>query len=141
MQLTDESKAKGEPHRFQKGQSGNPGGRPKSGLAALKLMLKNDGDRVAKVVLQKALEGDMAACKLILDRCIPTIKPVAGMISLKLPEGAGIAGTSFAVLQAVAAGELPPDVGAQLIQSITSLARVAELVELERRIQALESQV
>ena len=56
---------------------------------------------------------------------------------LNLPEGT-LTEHGRAVLSAVAAGELPPAQGAQLVAAIGQLARVVEIDELERRIAALE---
>lgn len=42
------------------------------------------------------------------------------------------------VLEAVADGRVPPDIGAQLVTAIGTVARVAEVDELLRRIEALE---
>src|SRR6187402_1897710 len=62
---------------FSKGQSGNPGGRPKRAklfenelLAALK-EADEDGEKlqkVARALVQKAIDGDVAAMREIADR-------------------------------------------------------------------------
>ena len=44
-----------------------------------------------------------------------------------------------AILSSVASGDCPADVGAVLMQSVTALARIIEVDELERRIAALEA--
>jgi hypothetical protein len=56
---------------------------------------------------------------------------------LTLPDGS-LTEQGRAVLACVAAGELAPGQGAALLGGIASLARVAELDEIERRIDALE---
>lgn len=53
--------------RFTKGQSGNPSGRPSRGRTDLRQKLEKDADKVLDVVMELALAGDLAACKLVLD--------------------------------------------------------------------------
>ena len=62
---------------FQKGQSGNPSGRPKKDTANLKPLLLKHGESVLQKVIDSALEGDLTACKLVLDRLYPAIKSQA----------------------------------------------------------------
>jgi hypothetical protein len=97
-------------------------------------------DIIDKIV-EKALDGDLAAAKIILDRTAPIPKqssatvhiPDLGSESTTLVEKAG------AILGSVASGNCPADVGAVLMQSVTALAKVIEVDELERRIAALEA--
>jgi hypothetical protein len=67
-----------ESSRFKKGQSGNPQGKPKgarnkSTLAA-EALLEGSLDKICKRVEEEALNGNMQAAKMILDRFIPVRK-------------------------------------------------------------------
>lgn len=57
---------------WRKGESGNPGGRPKgeSISAALRRLLAegNTADEIAQIILGKAREGDIDYMRLLLDR-------------------------------------------------------------------------
>jgi len=125
---------------FAPGTSGNPKGRPpESGSARqIRARLAEDGEDVLAAVLAAAKGGDMTAARIVLDRLCPPMKPTAAPVSVELPEGAGLAGTARAFVDAAANGTLPPDVASQLVQAVGHLARVTEIDELERRIAALE---
>jgi hypothetical protein len=66
-----------EKHKFKKGQTGNPNGRPKKLPELNKLMADILGDeknglttaeRILKAIEAKALKGDIKAAEMLLDR-------------------------------------------------------------------------
>lgn len=124
---------------WKAGQSGNPKGRtPGSGeVAKLRAAIAQHVPEIIQTMVSKALEGDAGAARLLLERAIPALKPAEQAQALALPEGT-LTDQGRAILQAVAAGQLAPAQGAQLVSAIGALAKVAEIDELERRIRALE---
>jgi len=91
---------------------------------------------VAKAV-ERALEGDTQALRLCLERLIPPIK------SQDLPIQVSIAGETLtekaeSVLQLAESGDLAISEISSLLQSLSTLARIIDVDELERRITALE---
>jgi hypothetical protein len=88
-------------------------------------------------LIEQALSGDVGAARLLLERCVPPIKATEQAVAIQLPQGT-LTDQGKAVLQSVAAGELAPGQGAQLLAGIGALARVAEVDELEKRISAIE---
>lgn len=61
---------------FQPGQSGNPAGRPKGSCNRQLAMLRDAVDKVLPLVLQRALEGDEEAQKLILEKGLPKFRQI-----------------------------------------------------------------
>jgi hypothetical protein len=91
-------------------------------------------------IIESAINGDMAAAKLILDRVSPLRKPTTPPVAIpELTEGVSLTDKANAVMAAVGRGECSPDVASSLIQSIAACARVTEIDDLERRITELET--
>jgi hypothetical protein len=117
---------------FKPGTSGNPGGR--SGQTkALREKLAEGADAVTRKVLAAAKKGDMQACRLILERLVPPLKPVSEPVNFEL-DTTDLPACGRSILAAVAAGTLPPDQGKALIDSVVSMARVIEVAELEQQL-------
>lgn len=123
--------------RFAAGQSGNPSGRPAK-ADELRRLLEGEADAVARKVLEAAANGDMGAARLVLERCVPTQRPVYPAVIFDLDPDAPLTDQARQVLAAVSKGELPPDQGRALLDGIASLSRVAQIDELARRIAELE---
>ena len=128
--------------KWQSGQSGNPGGRkPGTGkLDKLRAALAKELPEVLDALVAKAKEGDTGAIKLILERTLPALRPVDMATPLNLPVDGGLADQGRAVLAALAAGHLPANQAAGILQGLGNLAKLVELDELEKRIAALEGQ-
>jgi len=127
--------------RWKPGQSGNPKGRaPGSAkVAPLRAAIAQHVPAMVDKLLAQALEGDVQAARLLLERVLPPLKPQEQPQALALPDGS-LSEQGRAVLAAVAAGELAPGQGAALVAAVGQLARVVEIDELQRRIERLEEQ-
>jgi hypothetical protein len=124
---------------WKKGESGNPAGRkPGTGeVAKIRARITERVPELLAALMEKALEGDVGAARLLLERTIAPLKAVEQPEALTLPEGP-LTDQGRAVLRATASGVLAPGQGAQLIAAIGSLARVVEIDELEARLTKLE---
>lgn len=126
---------------WKPGQSGNPAGRAKGSInISTRLRKMIDAEAIVKALENAALtKGDVQAARTLLERALPVYRATAEPV--KVP-GIGEADTltdkARVVLDAVAEGRVPPDIGAQLVTAIGTVARVAEMDELMRRIEALE---
>jgi hypothetical protein len=126
---------------FKKGVSGNLAGRPKgSGLAGrLRKAIADDADEILQSVITQAKAGDLAAAKILLDRIVPPLKPEAQAVQIDALSGSGdLVGKADAVIHAVGSGELAPDIAAQLISAVATLAKVIEIDQLQQRLEQLE---
>jgi len=131
--------------KFSKGQSGNPAGRPQGSKNARTLLIESLGaglPDLLEVTRQAALGGDMTAMRLLLDRALPMSKQVNDTVDLPgLLEAGSLTDKATAVLNAIASGDLPPDIGSSLVTAINSTARVAELDALANRISQVEEKI
>ena len=113
--------------RFQPGCSGNPAGKKPGTLnrATILKRVMEDGDdeRIANLILERALKGEWGALRFVQDRLEP--KPRARPIMLDFPEGATVAEMAEIVLRATAAGEISPEEALQMM-------RLLDKVEAQR---------
>lgn len=127
--------------RFEQGQSGNPAGRPK-GIADKRVQLRNafesESKDVIAVVIKAAKDGDMQACKMVLDRICPTLRPHATPITLDRTLPNNMSSIAHAFIEAASKGELPPDLASQLVTAVGTLAKVIEVDELKDRLESIE---
>jgi len=136
-----------EDTRFKPGKSGNPRGRPRGagwvGRAREQLQeawdgKKQDGsDGLRQILISKALDGDMAAIRIVAERVCPPIRASEPPVPIDLPNGS-LTDRATAVLDALGRGELNPSQAAQVMQALGALAKVIETDELAKRIEALE---
>ena len=125
--------------RWKAGESGNPAGRkPGTGeVAAIRAAIAERVPELLAAMMAKALEGDIGAARLLRERAIAPLKAAEQPQALSLPAGT-LTDQGRAVLAAVAAGELARGQGAAVLGASGTLARVAEVDELARRIEVLE---
>lgn len=134
-------KQRGKP--FEKGQSGNPNGKPKGArhkttLLAEKLM-QADAEDIVKAVLDSAKGGDMTAARIVLDRIAPARRD--NPVSFELPKiesAADAVAAQSAILSAVANGEITPGEAAEVSKLIDGFVKTIELTEIDERLKRLE---
>ena len=127
--------------RWKSGESGNPKGKPSGSgeLQRLRASIASDVPEILTGLVNAAKGGDVQAARLILERVLPPVKAIEQAVAIQLPDGGTLTTQGRAVLSAVAAGDLAPAQGAQLLSAIGSLARVSEIDELTARVDALEN--
>ena len=130
---------------FQKGQSGNPGGRRpgcrnRATLAA-EALLEGEAEALTRRAIELAIAGDTTALRLCLERIVPQRRSRAVAFDLpRIDRVEDLAGAVGSVLQEVACGRLLLDEGATLVGMMESKRRAMETIELEKRLAALEAE-
>lgn len=130
---------------FTPGKSGNPSGKPKGSGKAQVLAMAVSADELKAIIAQlveQAKQGDTTAARLILDRLIPPLRPVDAPLPAGLtlpPADAGLVARAQAVVDAVAGGVLAVGQATQLLGVLADVARIIEVEDLARRLDALEA--
>jgi hypothetical protein len=129
--------------RFKPGQSGNPAGkrpgtRNRNTVAALAL-LDDESQALTRKAIDEALNGNMVALKLCLERLIPAAKERP--VDLAFPEvsdASDLAKLTATLLSAVGNGDLDSGQASSLARVIDSHRNALELTEIESRLQKIE---
>lgn len=89
--------------------------------------------------LQKRVdEGDLGALQLIASRVLPVPKSTMEPVKFSLPANSSLVEKCDAVMQAIATGKLPPDIGLNMMQALNGMAKVIETEELAKQIEELK---
>jgi hypothetical protein len=135
-------KARGNPGWLKGMPSPNPSGRPPGIVdqrSRVTKALLDDAYAVVRVVVEAALEGDIQAAGIVLSRVAPALRPQADTVTFSFDAKASLVEQVESVLQAVADGQVAPDVGRSIIETIGSLAAMRQYESFEKRLAALES--
>ena len=138
------------PGQFQKGVSGNPQGRPRGARNRATMLaeqlLEGEAERLVREAIDRAMDGDVLAMRLCLERILPVLRGRRIQLDLSsddtAPEQAAraIAGAVSATARAMAEGEITPE-EAMTVAGIFELQRRAvETADLERRLARLEDE-
>lgn len=102
------------------------------------VLLDGEAETLIRKVIELAKNGDIQALKVCIDRLCPPMKAQSAMVKVDLPEAQNLGDTAHAIIRAAASGQLSPDIAAQLVGAVGTLARVTEIDELKARLASLE---
>ena len=131
---------------FEPGKSGNPAGRPRGATSttiireALEQVFTDGEKGLLAAICESAKSGDLTACALLINRLYPQLKPVQPMSVFSLG-GTTPSDQAQSILQAVADGVLPADIGVQLISAVGRVLEIREITELAQRLEELEKRI
>lgn len=123
---------------WKRGESGNKKGRP-PGLTVrgkFRKQIEQSLPEIVGIVLESAKGGDMQAIKLLLDRCIPALKPTDEAVKLALPALLAPAGDT--VIQAMATGNISPAQAQSVMAVLSGQRALIEQTEVLERLEAVE---
>jgi uncharacterized protein DUF5681 len=129
--------------QFQPGQSGNPAGRPRGSRNRSTMMiaalLDEDGPRLMREAIDRALDGDSLLLRCCVTRMVPV--PRGRPVELELAEGKGagdVLASLAATVRAMAEGTISPLEAADVAVVLEGQRRAIETHDLERRLRRLE---
>ncbi|MER2269840.1 DUF5681 domain-containing protein [Methylobacterium oxalidis] len=135
---------RGPGKQFEKGTTGNPGGRPKGSrnraTLALEQLLDGEGNAIVRKAVELAKDGDGAALRLCMDRLLPARKDRT--VSFELPPietTADLPRATSALLQAVASGDLTPAEASDIGKAVDAHVRAIEAADLHQRLLRIEA--
>jgi hypothetical protein len=129
--------------RFQKGQSGNPHGRPRgarnSATVAAEALLDGEAEALTRKAIEMALGGDTVALRICMERLLPIRKDRALTFALPpITSARDAADISAAVTAAVSNGDITLSEAAEVAKLIDAYVRAFKAAELDDRVARVE---
>ena len=127
--------------QFQKGESGNPLGRPRGiqdRRVALRAVLEGKAEELLAKAVEKALEGDTAVLIALLSRLIPSLRSEVSPLTQPV-DGSSPSEQAGKLVSAALSGNISSATATELLQALLFAVKVNEADELVARIQALEA--
>ena len=129
--------------RFSKGTSGNPSGRPLGSrnhtTLLMESLLEGQAEQLIQKAMEMALDGDITAMRLCLERIMPPRKDRP--IQLGLPPIETVQQISFAVgkiATAIGDGEITPIDGELFTNVLVAHKGIVAQLDLERRLEDMQ---
>ena len=129
--------------KFEKGNAGGPG-RPKGSVNAVTkaayILLEGEAEALSRKAVDMALEGDIQALRLCMERILPRAKdaPIQRIELPTLDSAESVLEAISKVAAKLSAGEMLPSEASSICAVLGHYQRHYELTEIENRLQRLE---
>lgn len=132
--------------KYKRGYSGNPNGKPRGArnksTLAVEALLEGSLDKICKKVEEEALNGNMQAAKMILERFLPPRKDRCIKIDLPpITTCSDVLNAVGFIVNAVGKGKITPSEGELLSRTIESYSKALESCQLEVRLKSIEESI
>jgi hypothetical protein len=129
--------------QFQKGQSGNPAGRPRGSRnrASIRMqeMLEQKAEGLVTKVVELAMAGNIGALRLCLDRLVPARNNEPLVCEMPpLAKAADAVAVIAGIASAAVTGDVTADEAAKLAKVISLYVKTLEAHDFEGRLAQLE---
>jgi hypothetical protein len=125
---------------FEKGKSGNPGGKPKGQTP--KGLFREQVNAALPSIVQSLIEaaqgGDVQAANIILSKVVPNLKPTSDPVRIQASQDASLADRGLIVVHAATTGKLSADDASQVMGLLVSQAKLIEQSEVMERLEKIE---
>jgi hypothetical protein len=130
--------------RWRKGHALNPKGRPPGSrhktTLAIEALLEGEAEALTRKAIDTAMNGDVVALRLCLERAAPIRKGRPVVVDLPPVETArDVVGAVGAIVDAVGEGTLTPEEGQTFASILDTHRRAIETQELETRLATIEA--
>ena len=100
------------------------------------MAIEDDLPDIIAALVSAAKTGDTSASKLLLDRVMPSLKPMQQAVSVDVRGSLSDQGS--AIIAAMGAGAIAPEQAQSMLSGIASLSKIIEIDDFDRRITELE---
>jgi hypothetical protein len=108
-------------------------------LNALKKKMNwSEDDLYEHIVSEAFVNNNKDMIEIVIKTAVPIPRTTLQPVHFQYDRNASYPDKCNVIIEAVANGQIPPDVGQDLIQSIKHIASIHEVTELEKRLNELE---
>lgn len=110
-------------------------------LDAMKRQSKTEDGFYDELIIRAFNPEDNFTFKEVLSRLSPIPKAVAPLVQFDFDPNTDLHKQSGQILKAVSDGELPPDLGGAIISGISSMVKIQEVTDIDKRLKEMEQQI
>lgn len=127
--------------RFKLGNSGRPKGARNKATVSIEALLEGEAEAITRKIIDLALEGNITAIRLCMDRIAPARKGAAVRVDLpQVNTLSDLRAGQLRIAEAMASGFLSPEEAADASKVLENIGASLERRDLEKRLEALENQ-